>query len=236
VSRAPGSIRKAYEACCAATGRPIRTARVGALVTCPFHADGTASFSLREATETFNCFGCNKKGGLFALVVEFDLASNFSEASAWLADRGIVPAPVSQGNEKPEYTPEASFLDCDLLPDELRTFRVSALLDLDEAIGPVRLRLGRDAIGIMRFRREAPERERWATICAQLKAAPEYKPALAAVLSHPLGFDSETRDAIWREMLPKYVGPGTCAHHFLYRDACAECERPAHASYETETA
>ncbi len=65
----------------------LRSAGIGALKgLCPFHDEKTASFTVRESTGTFHCFGCGEGGDVVAFVQKIDHLS-FVEAVERLAQR-----------------------------------------------------------------------------------------------------------------------------------------------------
>ena len=39
---------------------------------CPFHAERTPSFNVREETGRYKCFGCDKSGDVFTFVQEIE--------------------------------------------------------------------------------------------------------------------------------------------------------------------
>ncbi|MGZ6371160.1 MAG: DNA primase, partial [Bdellovibrionota bacterium] len=65
---------------------------------CPFHSDGSPSFSVSETKQLYHCFGCGKSGDLFAFVMELQGIS-FQDAVEELAERGGVPLPKGMAEE-----------------------------------------------------------------------------------------------------------------------------------------
>lgn len=66
---------------------------------CPFHGEKTPSFNVTEEKQSFYCFGCQKKGDVFAFVMELE-GKSFVEAAEGLAQRyGVV---VPRIEESPE--------------------------------------------------------------------------------------------------------------------------------------
>jgi DNA primase len=58
---------------------------------CPFHTEKTPSFSVSSQHQYYKCFGCDAKGDVIKLVMEFDHLT-FPEALKVLAERnGILP-------------------------------------------------------------------------------------------------------------------------------------------------
>lgn len=57
---------------------------------CPFHREKTPSFSLNAKLQIFHCFGCQKSGDVFTLVMELDRLT-FREALKVLARRAGIP-------------------------------------------------------------------------------------------------------------------------------------------------
>lgn len=71
---------------------PVTKRGANFLALCPFHREKTPSFNLNPARQIFHCFGCQKSGDAFTLVMELDRLS-FPEAIKVLARRvGIVVA------------------------------------------------------------------------------------------------------------------------------------------------
>ena len=53
---------------------------------CPFHAERTPSFNVREETGRYRCFGCDKSGDVFTFVQEHEHV-DFVGAVEYLANR-----------------------------------------------------------------------------------------------------------------------------------------------------
>jgi DNA primase len=53
---------------------------------CPFHAEKTPSFNVREETGRYRCFGCDKSGDVFTFVQEIE-HTDFVGAVEYLASR-----------------------------------------------------------------------------------------------------------------------------------------------------
>jgi DNA primase len=67
---------------------------------CPFHAERTPSFNVREETGRYRCFGCDKSGDVFTFVQEIDHA-DFVGAVESLANRaGIQLTDATAGQSK----------------------------------------------------------------------------------------------------------------------------------------
>lgn len=67
---------------------------------CPFHAEKTPSFNVREETGRYRCFGCDKSGDVFTFVQEVE-HSDFVGAVEYLASRaGIQLTYTSTGQSK----------------------------------------------------------------------------------------------------------------------------------------
>ncbi len=67
---------------------------------CPFHAERTPSFNVREETGRFRCFGCDKSGDVFTFVQEIDHV-DFVGAVEQLANRaGIQLTYTTSGQSK----------------------------------------------------------------------------------------------------------------------------------------
>ena len=67
---------------------------------CPFHAERTPSFNVREETGRYRCFGCDKSGDVFTFVQEVE-HTDFIGSVEFLANRaGIQLAEASPGRSK----------------------------------------------------------------------------------------------------------------------------------------
>lgn len=55
------------------------------LIRCPLHADDRPSLRIFE--RGFRCFGCGKRGGLLAFVVEMGRARDRASAARWIEER-----------------------------------------------------------------------------------------------------------------------------------------------------
>ena len=66
----------------------VQLKRVGRnwLGLCPFHAERTPSFNVREETGRYRCFGCDKSGDVFTFVQEHEHV-DFVGAVEYLANR-----------------------------------------------------------------------------------------------------------------------------------------------------
>ena len=129
---------------------------------CPYHLNKkTPALSISEEKGLFHCHGCGVKGGLLDAVIAFDLASNRTEASRWLAERALIPpSDTTRGTRNDRaFIPRVSYTKTALLDDDSRHFRTSALLDALDVIGPTALRFVRDYIATMRYRRELIDQE-----------------------------------------------------------------------------
>jgi DNA primase len=83
-------------------GQHVQLKRVGRnwVGLCPFHAERTPSFNVREETGRFRCFGCDKSGDVFTFVQEIDHV-DFVGAVEQLANRaGIQLTYTSTGQSK----------------------------------------------------------------------------------------------------------------------------------------
>lgn len=65
---------------------PVTKRGANFLALCPFHREKTPSFNLNPSRQIFHCFGCQKSGDAFTLVMELDRLS-FPEAVKVLARR-----------------------------------------------------------------------------------------------------------------------------------------------------
>lgn len=67
---------------------------------CPFHAERTASFNVREETGRYRCFGCDKSGDVFTFVQEVE-HTDFVGSVEFLANRaGIQLTETSPGQNQ----------------------------------------------------------------------------------------------------------------------------------------
>src|SRR5215204_5663114 len=67
---------------------------------CPFHAERTPSFNVREETGRYRCFGCDKSGDVFTFVQEHE-RMDFVGAVEYLANRaGIQLTSASTGQSR----------------------------------------------------------------------------------------------------------------------------------------
>jgi DNA primase len=67
---------------------------------CPFHAERTPSFNVREETGRYRCFGCDKSGDVFTFVQEVE-HTDFPGAVEFLANRaGIQLTETSPGQNQ----------------------------------------------------------------------------------------------------------------------------------------
>ncbi|MGA1052539.1 MAG: CHC2 zinc finger domain-containing protein, partial [Ilumatobacteraceae bacterium] len=67
---------------------------------CPFHAEKTPSFNVREETGRYRCFGCDKSGDVFTFVQEIEHV-DFAGAVEQLAGRaGIQLTYTTTGQSK----------------------------------------------------------------------------------------------------------------------------------------
>ena len=67
---------------------------------CPFHAERSPSFNVREETARYKCFGCDKSGDVFTFVQEIE-HTDFLGAVEYLANRaGIQLTETSTGQTK----------------------------------------------------------------------------------------------------------------------------------------
>jgi DNA primase len=62
---------------------------------CPFHAEKTPSFNVREQQQYFHCFGCGEKGDVFAFLTKIEQRS-FMEVLRDLAQQAGVELPEKQ--------------------------------------------------------------------------------------------------------------------------------------------
>ena len=79
----------------------LKPAAGGFMGRCPFpdHPEKTASFSVSEAKQVYNCFGCGKKGNIFTFLRDYN-GMNFREALEYLANRANIPIPEDVNEDK----------------------------------------------------------------------------------------------------------------------------------------
>src|SRR3954464_2973706 len=75
---------------------PLKRAGANFVALCPFHREKTPSFHVNPQRQTFHCFGCNKGGDVFTLVMEYE-SVDFFEALKRLADRAKIPLEHEKG-------------------------------------------------------------------------------------------------------------------------------------------
>jgi len=97
------------------------------------------------------------KGGIIDAPIAFGIVKTRTEASRWLADRGLIAATdASKANGPREpRTPPRLYTNRDRLPPDVAGLRTLSLLTLLDEIGALRLRVARDAIAEMRYQRAA---------------------------------------------------------------------------------
>ena len=57
---------------------------------CPFHAERTPSFNVREETGRYRCFGCDKSGDVFTFVQEIEHTDFVGAIDCWDADQWLI--------------------------------------------------------------------------------------------------------------------------------------------------
>jgi DNA primase len=72
---------------------------------CPFHEEKTPSFHVQPARQTFHCFGCGQKGGVFDFIMGMERVE-FKDALALLADQAGITLVAHDGSLE-ERTPKA---------------------------------------------------------------------------------------------------------------------------------
>ena len=63
---------------------------------CPFHAERTPSFNVREETGRYKCFGCDKSGDVFTFVQEIE-HTDFAAGSVQLTFASLASVYLSPG-------------------------------------------------------------------------------------------------------------------------------------------
>ena len=77
---------------------------------CPFHAEKSGSFNVREETRRYKCFGCGKSGNTITFLMEHDKLS-YVEALRWLANRfNIEIEETEQTQEQKQFVQTADSL------------------------------------------------------------------------------------------------------------------------------
>src|SRR5687768_6189916 len=67
---------------------------------CPFHAENTASFNVREETGRYKCFGCDKGGDVFTFVQEHEHLDFVGAVEFLAAKAGIQLTYTSTGQSR----------------------------------------------------------------------------------------------------------------------------------------
>jgi DNA primase len=72
----------------------LKPAGGGLMGRCPFpdHPEKTPSFSVSEAKQVYNCFGCHKRGNIFTFLQQYN-GMSFRETIEYLANRAQIPMP-----------------------------------------------------------------------------------------------------------------------------------------------
>lgn len=78
--------------------------------TCPFHAEKTASFQVRDGHDHYHCFGCGKSGDQFTWLIE-QQGLSFVEAVRHVADLAGVALPDQRPADLAAEARRASLLD-----------------------------------------------------------------------------------------------------------------------------
>jgi DNA primase len=79
----------------------LKPAAGGFMGRCPFpdHPEKSPSFSVSEAKQVYNCFGCGKKGNIFTFLRDYN-GMSFPDAIEYLAERARIPIPEDTYEEK----------------------------------------------------------------------------------------------------------------------------------------
>ena len=64
---------------------------------CPFHAEKSGSFNVREETGRYKCFGCDQGGNAFTFLMEIE-GKSFREAPEQLAARAGLRSPLESAS------------------------------------------------------------------------------------------------------------------------------------------
>ena len=67
---------------------------------CPFHAEKTPSFNVREETGRYKCFGCDKSGDVFTFVQEHEHVDFVGAVEYLAAKAGITLTYTSTGQSR----------------------------------------------------------------------------------------------------------------------------------------
>src|SRR5690606_848807 len=67
---------------------------------CPFHADKTPSFNVREETGRYKCFGCDASGDVFTFVQQIEHVDFVEAVEALAGKAGITLTYTSTGQTK----------------------------------------------------------------------------------------------------------------------------------------
>ncbi len=79
----------------------LKPAAGGFMGRCPFpdHPEKTPSFSVSDAKQVYNCFGCGKQGNIFQFLRDYN-GMSFREAIEYLADRSRIPIPEDPSEDR----------------------------------------------------------------------------------------------------------------------------------------
>jgi hypothetical protein len=149
------SILDVFEACSRASNVPFQARRSRAK--CPFHHGSTYSLSINDEKGAWHCFVAHcpyPKGGILDVPIAFGLCVDRSEASQWLARRGIIPVAQKQPDTpQPVIQPRLYVNPNHLLPRQ-RACYYEAHLNLIRQIGEHRYRELRCLNGPYHYRRQ----------------------------------------------------------------------------------
>ncbi|MFN7727704.1 MAG: DNA primase [Bdellovibrio sp.] len=82
----------------------LKPAAGGFMGRCPFpdHPEKSPSFSVSEAKQVYNCFGCGKKGNIFTFLRDYN-GMNFRDALEYLANRANIAIPEDTSVDKDQH-------------------------------------------------------------------------------------------------------------------------------------
>ena len=103
----------------------LKTTGRGFMGRCPFpdHQERTASFSVSEEKQVYNCFGCHRSGNMFTFLRDYS-GMAFPEAVEFLANRAHIPMPTQDAAPDPNFQKKKSIIQ---LNNEVARFFVTQL-------------------------------------------------------------------------------------------------------------
>lgn len=107
------------ESVLAKRGVDLRRAAGGFVCCCPLHDEKTPSFNINVQKQLWHCFGCDKGGDVFDLVMALDGAATAKDAAEILEGRPLTEEELSKPAARTEPRPAIS--EARIVPAELPT-------------------------------------------------------------------------------------------------------------------